>query len=378
MHTFLSDIKNVKNHYEQFPYPKYPLFASVPKEHTYALNLQSLWARYRQTWISNQHLKRTNILLAGSGSFSPYPTAIANSQSRIYAIDLSKKNLFRAKLHSSLHGCFNIRFFEESLTNICKHFPANFFHFIDCYGVLHHIPSPQNMQVLSGLSQLLAPQGLIRLMIYSKAARARIESARRAFKALKINNLNTIKHMLRRSSTLAELVENNFEATFDSGIADMFLHPYSKTFTFDELLEMLYQAELTPLEFLHPGREACLLQEIKRVRLLEKQKKLNFNFTLFASKKNGMGNSDAVAAFTSKRNFFVTSNPMLRSPWIKDHLLLPGKFGIKNPALDKKFLSSFHRIRDIRDYDSSSPQLKLYLDCHFLVKFHQIVTGDLL
>lgn len=66
---------SVRRHYELYPYPKYPLLASVRRCDAYAGNLAALWSRFNGE-LPPQAAQR--ILIAGCGSFAPYPFALAN------------------------------------------------------------------------------------------------------------------------------------------------------------------------------------------------------------------------------------------------------------------------------------------------------------
>jgi len=76
----------VRRHYDLYPYPHFPLLASVRRRDTYALNLVSLWTRFNGE-LPPRSVRR--ILIAGCGSFAPYPFALANPGTEITAPDKS-------------------------------------------------------------------------------------------------------------------------------------------------------------------------------------------------------------------------------------------------------------------------------------------------
>ncbi len=160
----------VTAHYERYVYPQFPLLSSVKKADTYALNLESLWARFNGEKPGSQDQQ---ILLAGCGSFSPYPTAVANPNAKITALDLSRANLRRARFHTLLHGYFNVDFIAGDLGESPNFLPHHSFHFIDCYGVLHHIPDIS--AALQAIHRLLKPGAMVRMMVYSHGAHQRCE-----------------------------------------------------------------------------------------------------------------------------------------------------------------------------------------------------------
>ena len=184
--------EQVRRHYEEHPYPNISLLAKVRPCDTYALNAVALWGRFNGELPPFRSMR---VLLAGCGSFSPYPFSIANPEAEITALDLSNANLRRARLHTRLHGCRNITFRCGDLLD-----PAiepGPFHLIDAYGVLHHLEDPT--VGLSLLTQRLVDGGILRLMVYSRGARREVESVRRAFRLLGIRDTATALELIRRA-----------------------------------------------------------------------------------------------------------------------------------------------------------------------------------
>ena len=269
--------EKVRSHYETYPYPHYPLIASVRRCDTYALNLLALCSRF------NGRLPPADsgrILIAGCGSFSPYPFAISNPDNALTALDLSMANLKRARLHCLLHGIRNVRFCQGNLLD-----PASTdgqFGLIDAYGVLHHLTDP--LEGLKSLAARLTDNGIIRVMVYSRYARKEEESIRRAFRLLGIQDAATVRQLISRSkagSRLRRYVDDSYEAHTVSGLADALLHPCVKTYKIDEFMEMTRQSGLQPLLFAHDGALADIDDEVSRIRSMESQKRSPGNFLLF-------------------------------------------------------------------------------------------------
>jgi len=337
----------VKAHYEKYVYPRFPLLTSVRECDTYALNLESLWARFNGARLAPTDGR---ILLAGSGSFSPYPTAVANRKARITALDLSKANLDRARLHALFHLCFNVEFIEGDLINAKTILGRNRFHFIDCYGVLHHIPDV--IPALQAIHSLLKEGAIIRIMVYSTGARKSIQAARTAMRLLHIDEIKTIKRLYRKAddhSRFKGCIESSYEASFDWGLADMFLHPYAKTYKIDELLKTLGEAGLEPILFAHPGALSDTGQEIARLRSLELANELSTNFILFAGR---MEDSEIRLAWNRRKQIedtVISLNPAIKNslPLLPFKTLKPGpKLGFQNPLIDleaNRLLSKFKR-----------------------------------
>lgn len=347
MNGFSSSLKAVKAHYEKYVYPDFPRLSSVRGCDTYALNLESLWARFNGERLDPGI---GQILLAGSGSFSPYPTAVANPKARIFALDLSRANLNRAKQHTWLHRYFNVDFVEGDLVKAADRFGEKIFHFIDCYGVIHHIREASD--ALQTIHDLLKPGAFVRIMVYSRCARRSIQSARNAMQLLQIQNVREVRALCRRAKTGSRFkacLDSAPEATFDSGLADLFLHPYAKTYTLDELLEALAQARLEPLLFIHPGALIEVDAEIARLRELEFDQALTTNFILFAGRQEDALMRRQWKDAQACGETIISLNPVIKR-FLPAFPLIPlkpaPKLGFENPVIDlrgKRLLSRFRK-----------------------------------
>ncbi|MCB1921111.1 MAG: class I SAM-dependent methyltransferase [Candidatus Competibacteraceae bacterium] len=335
----------VKAHYEKYVYPDLPRLASVRGCDAYALNLEALWARFNGERLDPNEGR---ILLAGCGSFSPYPTAVANWRTPITALDLSTANLNRARQHAWLHLHFNVDFIEGDLTRATELFSEQAFHFIDCYGVIHHIPD--DAVALRTLHALLKPGAFARIMVYSRCARRSIQAARRALRLLEIQNVQEIRALCRKArsgSRFRECVDAAPEAAFDSGLADLFLHPYARTYFLIELLAKLDQADLELLGFIHPGALPDIGAEIARLRNLETARTLTTNFILFAGRKEDASRRRVWKDFKARQETWVSLNPVIKK-FLPRFPLIPIKpaprLGFDNPVInfaEKRLLARF-------------------------------------
>ena len=363
----------VKTHYEKYVYPQFPLLASVKECDTYALNIDSLWARFNGEKLAT---KDRRILLAGCGGFSPYPTAVANKNARITALDLSKANLNRAKLHTLLHFYFNVEFVEGDLLDAKAMFGEKRFHCIDCYGVLHHIPDV--IPALQSIHSLLKESAIVRIMVYSTGARRSIQAVRTAMRMLHVDEVKNIKRLYRKAadgSRFKDCIDSTYEANFNWGLADMFLHPYAKTYSMDELLEILHAAQLEPILFIHSGAVSDVQDEIVRIRNMESTNELLTNFILFAGR---MEDSDIRLEWNRYRetqDAFISLNPVIKSsiPPLPFRTLKPGpKLGFENPVIDfraNRLLSQFKQpIRKSTLEPARWEAIQPYLQAMFLIE----------
>lgn len=326
----------VKEHYQCYPYPQYPLIASVRRCDTYALNLDALWCRFNGKLPA---ITDKNILIAGCGTFAPYPWSVANPDAKITALDLSELSLRRAKLHCFLHRRRNVNFQCGDLLDNTR--GSSQFSLIDSYGVLHHLENP-----LSGLKSLearLAPGGILRIMVYSRYARREEESIRRALRLLGVSQVAETRRLLNKARTgsrLAHYMAVSDETNTDAGIADALLHPQVHTFRIDGLMDMIRQTGLEPLMFGHKGALDNVQNEIQRLRTLEKDRLSPGNFILY------LGNNVLGPRVQNKDNMF-SLNPCLTkavSRFRFGNLHIPTRIGIENPTLgyrERSFLRQF-------------------------------------
>lgn len=324
----------VRHHYETHPYPHYPLAATVRRPDTYALNLTALWGHFNGRLPSAE--ERT-ILIAGCGSFSPYPFGLANPDCRITALDLSQANLKRARLHCLLHGITGIDFQQGDLLALRPN--GSTYGMIDAYGVIHHLADPA--AGLRALANQLCDGGILRLMVYSRYARREEEAIRHAFRLLNIRDVTTAKRLLeqaRPGSRLHRFIRASDEIRHDTGLADALLHPRVTTYRIGELMELVGASGLTPLRFAHWGALDDSEREIERLTGREQQKESPGNFVLYLGKN---------PAGTCTGDGSVMLNPCL-TPAVSRFRLRPveiaPRLGHTNPPLDineRRFLRRF-------------------------------------
>ena len=326
----------VRRHYELYPYPHYPLLASVRRCDTYALNLTALWTRFNGVLPPPA---ATRILIAGCGSFSPYPFALANPEAHITALDLSRPNLRRARLHCLLHGRRTVTFCCGDLLDPGA--VEGQFGLIDAYGVLHHLEDP--LAGLRALEARLTEGGILRVMVYSRYARSQEESIRRAFRLLGVHEPVVARRLMTRArpgSRLASFIDSSDEANSTSGLADALLHPRVHTYRIDGLMELVRQSGLEPLLFAHGGALEDTGQEIERIRRMETHKQSPGNFILYLGRK-------PAGHCTNDEASLLMLNPCLSSVVTGMRVgtqRIPPRLGHDNPQLgrrERQFLRRF-------------------------------------
>lgn len=266
----------VRRHYESHPYPRYPLLASLQRKEVRHLSLEPLWQRHNGTELPRGARR---ILIAGCGSFAPYPFSLANPGCQITALDLSHASIKRARLHCLLHLRLNVSFVVGDLLDPAVE-PGPF-GLIDAYGVLHHLPDP--LAGLLALKRRLPGNGLLRIMLYSHGARSGTEAARRALRRLQVMDVPTLEALydrLPRGSRLAKRLAETPEGNTDHGLADAFLHPQVTTYRVTELAALVATSGLELLAFCHTGALSEPTREWQRLAQEEAAGTLTENFVL--------------------------------------------------------------------------------------------------
>jgi SAM-dependent methyltransferase len=355
----------VQIHYQRYPYPHYPLLASVRRCDTYALNLQAIWARFNGILPPPEAKK---ILIAGCGTFAPYTCAVANPDVPITALDLSERSLRRARWHCLLHGQRNIDFSCGDLLD--QNALDGKFGLIDSFGVLHHMEDP--LAGLKALERRLVTGGVLRVMLYSRYARREEESIRRAFRLLGVGTPREARRLLnkaRAGSRLAHYLATAYETATDVGVADALLHPRACTYRIDALLDMVRETGLKPLLFAHYGACKDVSDEIRRLRILEEGRQSPGNFVVYL----GRTNEDILGKPSDSR---IVLNPCLASSvsWFNfGKLRIPARLGCDNPPLgfrERAFLRTF--LRPVPTSKISGDEAKLvavYKRALFLLEY---------
>ncbi len=136
------------------------------------------------------------------------------------------------------------------------------FDYIDCVGVLHHLPDPA--AGLAALVAVLAPGGGIGLMVYAPHGRGGVYMLQDALRQLappempSAARLDLARRLLAQLPASAPLRANrsvtDHLAGGDAGLHDLLLNPRDQAFTVTRLLDLLDAAGLAATCLLEPAR----------------------------------------------------------------------------------------------------------------------------
>lgn len=165
--------RSVREQYEENPYPRWIRPGMAVKDKTVAQVLRSSPLRFDLgDYVSPE---RPDILVAGCGTGQQaLSTATRFSGARVLAVDLSLCSLSYALRKTEELGISNIEYAQADILELGA--LNRRFDLIGCTGVLHHLNDP--MAGWQVLVDLLRPGGLMKVALYSEAARQGIVKGR--------------------------------------------------------------------------------------------------------------------------------------------------------------------------------------------------------
>jgi SAM-dependent methyltransferase len=148
----------VARQYEENPYPR--------------------WRRLHIPALSDQQRARSrgkNILVAGCGTgYEPLNLASIYPEARVVGVDLSGPSLAYARRKAEEFGIGNVEFLQGDILEIDR--IGEQFDLVSSVGVLHHMEDP--LEGWQKLVDCLAPDGLMKIALYSETARKAVVECR--------------------------------------------------------------------------------------------------------------------------------------------------------------------------------------------------------
>ncbi len=176
-------------------------------------------------------------------------------------LDRSGTSLKIAQARATARGLTNIIWEQRSLLEL----PGSGlgpFDYIDCCGVLHHLPDPA--EGLRALLSVLAPGGGLGLMVYAPHGRTGVYMLQDALRLLApadeapAARLDAAKRVMRHLPETAWLRRNGFLDDHvnggDAGLYDLLLNPRDRSFTVRELHALLAGEGLVVTCWVEPMR----------------------------------------------------------------------------------------------------------------------------
>ena len=198
-------------------------------------------------WPEGRPERPLKILVAGCGTIQAAYAALMNADDEVVGIDLSESSLAHERFLQERHGLRNLHLFKGDLLEVGS--LERQFDVILCTGVLHHLADPA--AGLAALRGVLAPDGVMVLMLYGQTVRTGVYMLQDAFRRIGIEQSTEGVAEVRR--ILGELPARHYAQDYvraaaelkdDAAVVDTFLHPQDRAYTVPQLLELVESAGL--------------------------------------------------------------------------------------------------------------------------------------
>jgi SAM-dependent methyltransferase len=223
------------------------------------------------------------VLVAGGGTgdaaiMLAQQLADIGSAAELVYLDWSAAARKVAEARAAVRKLTNIRFVTGSLLELGS-LGLGRFDYIDCCGVLHHLPDPE--AGLRGLASALADDGGMGLMLYGKLGRTGVYEAQALLRALLderddiATRVAVAKKLLAQLPATNWLKRNPFIADHltegDSGLFDLLLHARDRAYDVRGVDSFIRAAGLRPVRFVPAARyePSSYLSDAQLLRRLE-------------------------------------------------------------------------------------------------------------
>ncbi len=180
-------------------------------------------------------------------------------EGRVTYLDLSEASRATTEARAEARGLTNLDFITGSLLDIAQ-LAAGPYDYIDCCGVLHHLPAPE--AGLRALESVLSEDGGMGIMVYGTHGRAGVYPLQAMLRQLG-EGLALPERIVQARRLLAALPASNAfkrnpflgdHQRGDAELVDLLLHSQDRSYTVPELLELVAATQLKLASFIEPAR----------------------------------------------------------------------------------------------------------------------------
>ncbi|BBZ42928.1 class I SAM-dependent methyltransferase [Mycobacterium parmense] len=203
---------------------------------------------HRILWPDREYKPDLDILVAGCGTNQAAVFAFNNPAARVVAIDISQPSLDHQAYLKDRYGLWNLELrllpIEEAPTL------GSQFDLVVSTGVLHHLADPSaGMRALAGL---LAPDGVLAVMLYAKYGRIGVELLESVFRDMGMRQDAASVHMVKEAISLLSVdhpVQSYLKIArdlqfSDAAVVDTFLHGRQRSYTVEDCLDLVSSSGL--------------------------------------------------------------------------------------------------------------------------------------
>ncbi len=253
----------VANLYNTYPFPPDPLSDLEPPGYNWRWSWTAAYSFCTGIKPKTQDIR---ILDAGCGTGSGTDYLIhQNLSAEVTAIDLSEKALEVAQERCHRSGVIAkhpkpVKFFNLKLEEATQ--LEGEFDFINCVGVLHHLPEPE--KGIQALAKKLKPGGILHIFVYAELGRWEISLMQKAIALLQGDQRGDYRDGVKVGREIfANLPENNrilkqekerwsLENFRDESFADMYVHPQEIDYNVETLFDLIAASGLDFVGFSNP------------------------------------------------------------------------------------------------------------------------------
>ena len=249
--------------YNTYPFPPDPLSDLEPPGYNWRWSWTAAYSFCTGIKPDTQDIR---ILDAGCGTGSGTDYLIyQNPGAEVTAIDLSEKALAVAEERCNRSGVIAkhdkpVNFYNLKLEEATQ--LEGEFDFINCVGVLHHLPEPD--KGIKALAEKLKPGGILHVFVYAELGRWEISLMQKAIALLQGDRRGDYRDGVKVGREIfAKLPENNrlvkqekerwaLENHRDEAFADMYVHPQEIDYNIDTLFDLIDASGLNFVGFSNP------------------------------------------------------------------------------------------------------------------------------
>ncbi|MGF1536052.1 MAG: class I SAM-dependent methyltransferase [Elainellaceae cyanobacterium] len=245
--------------YNTYPFPPDPILDEPPPGYNWRWNWLTAYS-----FCSGRKPNRRDIQIldagCGTGVGTEYLVHL-NPEADVLGIDLSRKALDIAQERCRRSGADRVSFQQMSLYDVDQ--LGQSFDWINCVGVLHHLPDP--VGGIQALAKTLLPGGIMHVFVYAALGRWEIQLTQEAIALLQGDRRGDYadgvavgrelfaslpeENRLRRREQERWSLENHRDECF----ADMYVHPQEVDYTVETLFELIDASGLAFVGFSNPN-----------------------------------------------------------------------------------------------------------------------------